>query len=168
VLDEPIGATHFQRLAVPASEDVDQDVVETQYLRLSRLLHPDFRARESESIQQQVLQNSARLNEALSTLTDDQRRAEYVLGLLDPDALEQHKQLDPAFLMETMDISEGLEDCGAETTARIAGDVANQITERMNEVTAQAARPEPDTARLAVLLHEVRVLRRILRDTEST
>lgn len=168
VLDEADGATHFQRLAVPACEAVDGAQVETNYLRLSRLLHPDFQGQADDAAQQRALRNSARLNEALSTLTDAQRRAEYLLGLLDPEALDRHKQLAPGFLMESMELSEEIEEGDAPTRTRIAGDVRQQIAERMSEVAAEAARAEPDTARLAVLLHEVRVLRRILRDTETT
>jgi molecular chaperone HscB len=169
-------------------------MAELNYLKLSRLLHPDFQAGVDEPTQGLAVRNSALLNEAWKTLNDDQLRSEYLLELYDPGVLERHKTLSPEFLMEAMEVSEELDDAQIqgckETIRKIAGSARSEIETRMKDVasacSATIARiahegPEPgetlpakrlnphdwNTDQIAVLLHQARVYRRILRDTEN-
>ncbi|MHC4846519.1 MAG: Fe-S protein assembly co-chaperone HscB [Planctomycetota bacterium] len=166
VLDEPADADHFARLGLAPGDAFDLDEVETRYLRLSRALHPDFHGRADAADRERVNRHTALLNEAWNTLADDTARAEYRLGLLDPDALERHKQLDPAFLMEAMELSEESEHCDAATRDRLIAQVQGEIARRGERLAEDGAWSPPDTAELAVLLHEMRVYKRILRDLE--
>lgn len=194
ILDEPADADHYGRLGIPASEPLDLDDAEARYLRLSRLLHPDFQSAADERTQMLALSHSATLNEAWRVLSDDQLRAEYLLELRHPGALERQKTLSPEFLMEAMEVSEELEDAHAtgctDTVDRIAAQARGEIQQRMARVSQTCAttirriaeeahhapgRPhsdevdhEWDAEMLATLLHQARVYRRILRDAERT
>lgn len=193
VLDEPAHANHFTRLGIDPLVPFDAADAEARYIRLSRALHPDHHGGTDADSQFAAVELSAKLNEAYTTLLDEQRRHEYLLSLLDPDALEKHKTLAPDFLMEAMELSEELEDartrgCRA-TIERIASLAKDEIDERMKNVTmacrhtmeriaAQQAhgngaggvpsRPLTlwNTDKIATLLHQARVYRRILRDTQ--
>jgi len=194
ILEEPRDADHYARLGVPAVEPIDLADAEARYLRLSRLLHPDFQSSEDERTRRLALSHSATLNQAWRVLSNDQARAEYLLELRHPGALERQKTLSPEFLMEAMEVSEELEDAHAtgctETVDRIASLARGEIDERMDRVSQECAatirriaeeahhppgRPHGedvdhdwDAEMLATLLHQARVYRRILRDAEKT
>ncbi len=171
VLDEVAGAHHFARFGLAPSTSVDGDDLELRYLRLSRALHPDFQASATAEVQALALRNSALLNEARQVLDDEQPRAEYLLGLHDIDALERNKALDPGFLMESLELSEEVEQARAdgdgETLETIAENCRSEIARRLDAATIGLASDAPDIDALAVLLNETRVYKRILRDTES-
>jgi molecular chaperone HscB len=170
VLQEASGASHYTRLGIAPRPDIDPGALETTYLRISRVLHPDFHGGSDDALRELALRNSALLNEAFSVLNDPQLRAEYLLGLHDAEALERCKQLDPAFLIESMELSEAIEEAGTRADraalARHGEHVRAEIEVRAAAVADLAAWNEPDTKRLATSLHELRVLRRILRDLE--
>jgi len=140
LLEETEGDNHFARLGVTPLEALDEDKLEAHYLRLSRLLHPDFQGASDDATRALALSHSATLNHAYRTLRDEQARHEYLLELLHPGALEKHKQLDPEFLMEAMEVNEELEqaheDGCADTVNRIAAMARHQIDERMQNVAA--------------------------------
>lgn len=165
---EPDGASLFDRLGLEPSPRVDAAEIERRYLALSRHLHPDFQARAGADVQQLAVHNSALLNEAYKTLLDDQRRLEYLLSRHDPDALDRNKTLDPAFLMESMEISETVEKAGddgdTDELARLAKTYRAAVDERLDEAVVHLDADPPDVDRAATLLHEARVYRRILRD----
>lgn len=167
VLDEPADADHYARLGLRPEDGFDHDAIEARYLRLSRALHPDFHGQADEAARERANRHSALLNEAWNTLADDTARAEYRLGRTDPDALERHKQLEPSFLMEAMELSEEGEHCDAATRDRLTGQVRAEIARRDERLADDSAWSPPDTAELAVLLHELRVYNRILRDLET-
>lgn len=194
LLSEPAGADHFLRLGLDRDLLFDKAQAEAAYLKLSRLLHPDCKAGASEDELLLAVAHSATLNEAWRVLTDDQLRAEYLLELHHPGSLEQHKTLSPAFLMEAIELSEELEgakdDGCADTIRRITSEANKAVAERMTGVAeacgstinrilhqdARSAEREADrklhphewhTERIATLLHQARMFRRILRDAKT-
>jgi len=167
VLHEAADANHYTRLGMRPEDPVDKDATEVLYLRLSRALHPDFHGNADEAGLALANRNTALLNEAWGILDDAVARAEYRLGLLDSDALDKHKQLDPTFLMEAMEMSEEAESGDDVLRAQIGERVRGEIARRLQRLAEDAAWSPPDTAELAVLLHEMRVYKRILRDLEA-
>jgi DnaJ-domain-containing protein 1 len=169
VLNEPEGADLFARLGLQQRIDLDADLLEANYLRLSRALHPDFHGGADTELRELANRNSSLLNEAQRVLTDDQARAEYLLECIDPAALERWKTLAPDFLMQAMELSEEVEQARGPDAAQLSGLVARlraEIAPRAAALADAASWTTPDTRRLATLLHELRVLRRILRDAE--
>ena len=158
--------SHFERLGLPAAPDVDLAVAERNYLRLSRALHPDFQAPGDEAAADRANDATARLNEAWAVISDPEARAEYLLELRDPGAMERSKTLSPAFLAEAMELSEEAEAAAREpaAAAKLRARVQADADARLASVLSPAAWASPDTRRLATALHELRVLRRVLRD----
>ncbi len=171
LLEEPAGATHFQRLGLAPPGPCDRSALEAAYLKLSRLLHPDFHGGADKASRALALRNSALLNEAHATLADAEARAEYRLGLHDAGALQRWKDLPPAFLVAAMETSEEVEAAARAgdrpALARIVDDVRRRIDERLARLADERSWTTPDARALATLLHELRVFRRILRDAEK-
>jgi molecular chaperone HscB len=165
LLDEAPDATHFERLGLPRSAALDLAAAERNYLRLSRVLHPDFQTAGDETAAERSNEASARLNEAWSVLSDPEARAEYLLELLEPGVMDRSKTLSPAFLAEAMELSEEAETAaGTLAAAALRARVQADSEARLAAVLRPAAWEQPDTHRLATTLHELRVLRRVLRD----
>ncbi|MGQ0554090.1 MAG: DnaJ domain-containing protein [Planctomycetota bacterium] len=171
VLEEPADATHYQRLGLPAEVVLDAAALERNYLRLSRALHPDFHGAADEPLRERVNRHSAHLNEAHGILADEQERAEYLLTLRDPQALERWKALAPAFLAEAMEVSEEVEQArGPEQLAArqaLAQRAQSELARRRAALREPAVWNPLDARQVATWLHEARVWLRILRDIEG-
>jgi molecular chaperone HscB len=98
---------YFRVFGLPRSLSLDASLLEQEFHRLSRKLHPDRFARASENEQQASLANTALLNDAYRTLRDPVQRTEYLLRLEGLKIGEEHsgkgKSVDrqpPADLLE--------------------------------------------------------------------
>lgn len=100
----------FERLGLPRRFSVDPAEVEREYLARSRESHPDYHAGADSAGRKASLEDTAALNEAYVTLTDTFRRAEYLLKLLGGPTDKTQNQ---SFLMEMMDLREGIEEARA-------------------------------------------------------
>jgi molecular chaperone HscB len=100
---------YFEFFGLPVSFRVDESALRQQYLQNSKKYHPDFHTLSSESEQTRMLELSTFNNEAFKTLADPDLRMRYVLeinGLLGEEGSQP--ALPQEFLMEMMDINEGL------------------------------------------------------------
>lgn len=103
---------YFELFGLPVQLQADKNEVRTKYLKLSKQNHPDFFVNEEAGKQQDALETFASLNKALKTLSNGDETIRYVLqikGLLED---EEKYQLEPAFLMEMMDVNEALAEAG--------------------------------------------------------
>lgn len=106
-----ITRNYFEFLGLPVSFDIDQAELSSRYRELQKQLHPDRHSHQSDREQRLAVQYTAYLNEALSTLRSPLRRAQYLLSLKGIDTLHDSRvQLDPAFLMEQMELREQVAD----------------------------------------------------------
>ncbi|MBT5331657.1 MAG: Fe-S protein assembly co-chaperone HscB [Porticoccaceae bacterium] len=107
--------THFEWFSLPKSFDVDLQKLRSNYLELQKELHPDKVAGKDGVDQNQVVRLNTQLNDAYDKLNDPVKRAIYLLELegisYDPD---RQTQDDPVYLMEQLEIREGLGDLSAE------------------------------------------------------
>jgi len=102
---------YFELFGLPASYGVDSTNLATRYRELQRRFHPDRFASASETERRLSLQLTAQINAALQTLKDPVARARYLLGLQGVDTGEEtDTAMDTAFLMEQMELREGLAD----------------------------------------------------------
>jgi len=99
---------YFDLFDIPVQLRVDGKDLHKKYIALSRRLHPDFFANESEELKESASQKTANLNMAWLTLRNPMLTIKYVLeqkGLLTND--EQYA-LPSGFLMEMMEVNEEL------------------------------------------------------------
>ena len=112
------GGDYFSVFGLAPALDLDLGMLEHQFHKLSRKLHPDRFARATDNEKQWSLADTALLNDAYRTLKDPIRRTEYLLKLQGAEIGEEHAGKDrrdpsrvpPDLLEEAFDLNMQLED----------------------------------------------------------
>jgi molecular chaperone HscB len=102
---------HFELFGLPVAFDIDAQQLAERYRELQSIVHPDRYANAGDRERRQSIQHAAQVNDAFQTLKSSLRRARYLLqlqGVEFDDEKETH--LDPAFLMEQIELREALAD----------------------------------------------------------
>lgn len=106
-IQPPPGGDYFSVFTLVPKLDLDLGMLEHQFHKLSRKLHPDRFARASANEKDWSLADTALLNDAYRTLRDPIRRTEYLLKLRGAEIGEEHAGKDrrdpsrvPADLLE--------------------------------------------------------------------
>lgn len=87
----PAPADYFSFFGLARKLNIDTGVLEREFYKLSRKLHPDVYARATGQEQEWSLQKSSQLNDAYRTLKDPIARTEYLLKLEGVQLEEQSK-----------------------------------------------------------------------------
>jgi len=103
-------STHFDVLGLPQQYALEYADIEANYLTRSRATHPDFHQHSSASEQRAILELSARLNEAYTTLRDPFKRAEYLLTLEGGPSASEAREMAPGFLEEMLELRMEIEE----------------------------------------------------------
>jgi molecular chaperone HscB len=145
--------------------DLDRDELESRYLALSRAGHPDHHADLDPAAMRELLARAAAVNDAYRLLRDPFERARALVDRLDAGAFEAQKQLDPAFLLEAMELAE--EVAGADPGSRpaLAARLRAMIDADLGAIGAALA--AGDAARAAALLHQSKYHRKALADLQG-
>ncbi|MBA9076270.1 MULTISPECIES: iron-sulfur cluster co-chaperone HscB C-terminal domain-containing protein [Rufibacter] len=99
---------YFHFYDLPESFLPDEKAIQTKYYALSREYHPDFYTLEPQEKQQEILEKSTLNTNAYRTLSNFDRRMQYILeqhGLLEEGG---QNDLPQDFLMEVMELNEQL------------------------------------------------------------
>lgn len=99
---------YFELFEIPPALKVDSRGLSARFFQLSRKYHPDYHAQASEAEQAEALEISAQLNKAYKTFQNPDATIQYFLELKGLLEAEEKYALDPAFLMEVMDLNEAL------------------------------------------------------------
>lgn len=116
------GPDAFALLGLPARFDLDASAIEQAFFDRSKAVHPDRFASAPAAERVAALSRSRALNDAYQKLKRPVARAEYLLALAGV-TIGDNERLDPAFLMEILELREQLAE------ARVAGQRAE--VERM-------------------------------------
>jgi molecular chaperone HscB len=98
-IQPPPGGNYFSVFGLQPRLDLDLGMLEHQFHKLSRKLHPDRFARATSNEQEWSLADTALLNDAYRTLRDPVRRTEYLLKLHGAEIGEEHSgkgRIDPS------------------------------------------------------------------------
>jgi molecular chaperone HscB len=120
-IQPPPGGDYFSVFGLVPRLDLDLGMLEHQFHKLSRKLHPDRFARATPQEKEWSLADTALLNDAYRTLKDPIRRTEYLLKLHGAEIGEEHSGKDrkdpsraPADLLEEVfDLNMQLEEMRA-------------------------------------------------------
>jgi molecular chaperone HscB len=99
---------YFKFYDIPISFSPDQTLMKKKFYALSKEYHPDFFVNESEEKQQEILELSTLNNKAFQTLSNPDKLLPYVLTLKNVLAEGEKYQLPQDFLMEMMEVNEGI------------------------------------------------------------
>ena len=100
---------HFEVMGLPHCFEIDSEVLENLYQRLTLEMHPDYFGTASEEQKRLSEKSSVMLNAAYSTLREPASRARYLLSLfakgnsLQTDALPEGFLQDMFFFQESLD-----------------------------------------------------------------
>ncbi len=188
LLAETTPLSSFELFNLPTRYSVDQSALESAFLRLSRLLHPDYFTLASPEQQQLSEHYSSRLNEAYRVLRDPYARCEYLLKLLAPENVdaEAGQKLSPDFLEAMleirMELEEAIETRDQASLARITssvdanrGTILRKLETTWGDVFGAAA-PDQPTPRLSIdtyraikqQLHELKYLDNVLAEIKKS
>ncbi len=98
----------FDFYNIPITFLPDEGALRKTFYANSKKYHPDFYTLASEEEQEKALELSTLNNEAFKTLSDLDRRMKYILELKGVMGEEGQNNIPQDFLMEMMDINEGL------------------------------------------------------------
>ena len=124
---------------MPAQFDLDPQVIERAFFDRSKELHPDRFASAPASERVAALSRSRALNDAYQTLKKPVARAEYLLARAGVD-IGDNEKLDPAFLMEILELREELAEA---RVAKRLPDVARLQRAMAERRAAAVARLQP-------------------------
>jgi molecular chaperone HscB len=168
------GKNHFELFGLPVSFDVDADDLTLRYRELQRCVHPDKFANASDQERRLSLQMTALVNEAFQTLKDPVRRGRYLLDLRGVDMGEEtDTAMDPAFLMEQMELRENLDEIRqADNPGKQLAELANQIDQRMLEKIVQLRGAlnqdsSKETSRARNLVREMQFLQKMHHEIDN-
>lgn len=105
---DPFATFGFER-----AWQVDQDELKRRLRLFSRLVHPDYYAAAGDAARELAEVGSARLNEAHEILSDDFRRADWLVRALGGPSESDERQMPQAFLMEVLEWNETLDEAKA-------------------------------------------------------
>jgi len=103
-----LGKNHFELFDLPIAFEVEQETLALRYRELQRAVHPDRFANASEQEKRLSVQQAAQINEAFQVLKSPLTRARYLLEISGLPLDDTNTQMEPAFLMEQMELREAL------------------------------------------------------------
>lgn len=137
-IQPPSSGDYFSVFGLLPKLNLDLGMLEHQFHKLSRKLHPDRFARASESEKEWSLADTALLNDAYRTLKDPIRRTEYLLKLHGAEIGEEHagkgkadpSRVPPDLLEEVFDLNMQLEEM---RMARASGERDTVLEESLQQ-----------------------------------
>jgi molecular chaperone HscB len=165
----------FHAMGVEQGWRVDREWLRKRLLKLARGMHPDFHGQDEVS-RERAENGTARLNEAYEVLSDDFRRADWLVRSLGGPEETDERQAPPELLMEVMEWNEAVEDArqaGAGSQAFDALDVLERdlraerdtVLERVGERLDPLPGPaDPVLIEVRRLLNAARYMNKTLRD----
>ena len=124
---------YFELFEIPVSLYVNPASVQKKFYELSRKYHPDYYAQSGKAEQSEALEKSSMVNKAYKTFQNPDATIRYVLGLHNLIEEEEKYKLDPAFLMEVMEINEELMDADEAAGLKKTREKANHLLDRIYE-----------------------------------
>ncbi len=109
---------YFTLFGLPKEFDIDQQTLESRFIELSKLVHPDYHSTETENFQLLSLQITARINQGFEILKDPMKRAEYLLVLSGGEDSSKNKSTPEGlleyvlYLREKFEFAQADEDTG--------------------------------------------------------
>lgn len=107
-MEAGFGKNYFDLLGLSQGFEVDTEALSLNYRELQRAVHPDRFANASEQERRLSVQQTSLINEAFTTLKSPLKRARYLLELAGKPLDDTDTSMPPEFLMEQMELREGL------------------------------------------------------------
>jgi molecular chaperone HscB len=173
-MSSDLGKNFFELFELPVSFDLDSADLVRRYRELQVRVHPDRHAGGTDQERRLAVQMTAMINEAFQTLRDPVRRGRYLLGLQGVDTGEEtDTAMDPAFLMDQMELREALDEARdsadpAAALAELGRAVQERIDARVSAVSASLGEDsDAGRQRARNLIRELQFFTRLLGEMEA-
>ena len=150
---------------MPMAPTVNKALLAEKYFALQKKSHPDFFSKSTEAEQEEALDLSADINKAFTIFRDDQKTIEYFLQVTGHIAADEKYALDPAFLMEMMEMNETLMEVDEEEARKRVADYEATLYDEISPILKDYQAGEQDTTKMELLkgyYYKKKYLRRIL------
>ena len=167
--------THFELFELPVSFEVDLQDLSQRYRELQRVVHPDKFVNASDHERRLSVENAALINDAYQILKSPQRRARYMLELQSVSFDdEKDTALDPAFLMEQIELREALAELSqtADPMASLNAimvDIKSRIKDILKQLATGLEQDHLDDSQkssLKQLIHKMQFLNKLQQEAE--
>jgi len=158
-IQPPPGGDFFSVFGLEPRLNLDLPVLETEFHRLSRKVHPDRFARAGENEREWSLADTALLNDAYRTLKDPIHRTEYLLKLEGAEVGEEHAGKEPGNARK-----------GQKDPSRVPADLLEEVFElnmQLEEMRMARKMGESDPALQADLEHAKKKFEGLLGDVDN-
>lgn len=161
----------FDRLEMDTRYDLDLDELERQFVKLNRVVHPDFHSRKGRKQLIKASALSAAINDAYSTLRDPAKRAEYMLKRDGGPASSEDKRTPKGFLIEVMELREQFEDSKAaedkDSLSRMYDSIKQRYDQRLAAIADGFTEPELNHQALREHLNVLKYFENLVRELEQ-
>jgi len=118
---------YFDFYELPRSPKLDEALLRSRYLLMSKRYHPDFFTLESPEKQAEVLELSTLNNQAYQVLSEFEPRLKHLLETKDAMPEEGQNQLPQDFLMEVMELNELVMELSFDESPELAQQAITQV-----------------------------------------
>ena len=143
---------YFELFEIPVQFHPDPLMVKKKFYELSRRYHPDFFSQAGDQQQAEALETSSMVNRAYKTLLDEDATIRYILKLHKLIEEEEKYELDPAYLMEVLELNELLME--ADPSDESSTQQIKQKTEELNNELYSDVKPILDNYKEALTSKE--------------
>jgi len=140
LLDPHTKPTPFEVLGLVPAFALDLAAVRKRLLALSRALHPDFHANAGEGTRRRAEDGTAALNAAFHVLSDDARRADWLVSALGGPREDDERAMPTAYLEEVLEWNEAIEEARAAPADSPARTGLAPLSKRLEEERKQTLR----------------------------
>lgn len=168
-----LGKNHFELFDLQPGFEVEQETLALRYRELQRAVHPDRFANASEQEKRLSVQQAAQINEAFQVLKSSLLRARYLLELNGLPLDDTDTAMDPAFLMEQMELREALAEVRGkeepfDALNGVRGDIEAReraLVESLRQAFADGGREALESAR--ELVRKMQFMQRLLSEVDD-
>ena len=130
---------YFELFGLPETFEIDKEALAARYRELQAETHPDRFANASDQEKRLAQQGASLVNDANDSLKNPQLRARYLLELRGAP-VDDRRQLPPTFLIEQMELREGLEAArGADDPMEVVESVLDEVRRAVKGMSGELA-----------------------------
>ncbi len=129
---------YFQFFSLEPAFHLDEVALKRAYLLKSREFHPDYFTLASEEEKNHALDMTTQNNEAYKVLSDTTKRLEHILRIYQILTEGTEDKMDPAFLMEMMEINEMIMEVQMEKNEKLLLKVQAEILTKSKTMDEEA------------------------------
>ena len=152
---------YFELFDVPPGPVVERSLLSKKYFELQKKFHPDFYSQAGENEKAEALKQSADINNAYTIFQNTDKTLEYFLQLSGSILQGEKYELPPGFLMEMMDLNEGVTDENGSTQS-LVNDYMEKLSEEIEPVLSHFTGSEDALQKLKAYYYKKKYLKRIL------